>query len=64
MTILISEYYSDDKIKLSQVIKRDNGYRVVMHNVYFETVEEIYFDNLQNAEDHAENYVMENIQYD
>jgi len=64
MTKLISEYYSNDNIKISQVFKRGDEYRVVMHNIYFETIEEVYINNLRDAEDFAENYVMENLTYE
>jgi len=54
----ISEYYSEDGQRRSSVLTRGSGYRVTTFDSYFEKLNEMYFDVLQDAEDYAEDYVM------
>lgn len=56
--MMISEYKSTDGLKIATVFKRDTSYRVFMHDSYFETSNEKFFDVLDNAEDFAEDYVL------
>lgn len=53
----ISEYYSDDKEKVSMVFKRGKEYRVVYLDRNSEIVREMYFTDLNEAEDYAEDWV-------
>ena len=54
----LSEYYSDDRLRYSMVLARDNSYRVVLLDSYFETQEEKFFDILEQAENCAEDWVL------
>jgi hypothetical protein len=54
----ISEYYSDDKLRYSMVLKRDDSFRVVVLDSYFETQDERFFDILEQAENYAEDFVL------
>lgn len=54
----VSEYYSDDGQRRSSVLTRGSGYRVATFDSYFEKLNEAYFDNLEDAENYAEDYVM------
>jgi hypothetical protein len=58
MSNLISEYYSNDRQKVSMVLGRDSGYRVVCLDSYFETEKETFFDVLDTAEEFAEDWVL------
>ena len=58
MNALISEYYSDNKLKTSMVFSRGGEYRVVCLDSYFETEKEYYYKDLNSAEDFAEDWVL------
>ena len=58
MSNLISEYYSNDRIKVAMVFARDTSYRVLCLDNYFETEKESYFEELNTAEDFAEDWVL------
>jgi hypothetical protein len=58
MTSLISEHYSEDKIKYAAVFARGDSYRVLCLDSYFETQKELYFQNLDKAEDSAEDWIL------
>jgi hypothetical protein len=57
MSSIISEYYSDDKLKYAAVFHRGEEYRVLCLDSYFETQKEHYFQEIDKAEDCAEDWV-------
>lgn len=56
--MIISEFESDDRQKTAIVFKRENSFRVSTYDVYFERQTEKFFDNLEEAENFAEDYVL------
>ena len=57
MTIDLSEYYSDDGTRSASVVQHESSYLVVMNRSGFETQLDT-FDNLLDAENKAEDWVM------
>ena len=58
MTTLISEHYSEDKLKYAAVFARGGGYRVLCLDSYFETQKEYFFKEINKAEDRAEDWIL------
>jgi hypothetical protein len=58
MSNLISEHYSNDRLKVAMVFSRSTSYRVLCLDSYFETQKEFYFEELNTAEDFAEDWVL------
>lgn len=59
MSQLISTYFSDNQLLTAMVFNRgDLGYRVCCLDSYFGTEKEFFFDQLQEAEDFAEDWVL------
>ncbi len=58
MSNLISEHFSDNKQKVAMVFARGSKYRVFCLDIYFETEKELYFNNIDKAEDYAEDWVL------
>lgn len=58
MNTIISEYYSDSKLKTAMVFSRGGEYRVVCLDSYLETEKEYYYKDLNSAEDFAEDWVL------
>ena len=59
MNLLISEHKSDDGLRTAMVFSRSSEFRVVCLESYFETQREFYFKTLQEAEDCAEEWVLD-----
>ncbi len=58
MQKIISEFKSDDGLRTAMVLTRADEFRVVYLDSYFEHQSEGFFRTLQEAEDHAEDWVL------
>ena len=56
--ITISEYYSDDSERTAQVIQTDEHTFMVQFYLVGEKTSHVYYDNLNDAEQRAEDYVI------
>jgi len=56
--ILISEYYSDDNERSARVIQTDEHTFMVEFYLVGEKTSHVYYNDLDNAEQRAEDYVM------
>ena len=56
VTMIISEY--QEGVRTATVYRRDNGFRIVLLDSYFETQDEKYANTIDEAEDIAENWVL------
>jgi len=57
MTIDLSEYYSNDGARSASVVQYESSYLVLMNRTGFEA-QVITYDNLLDAENKAEDWVM------
>jgi len=57
MAIDLSEYYSNDGARSASVVQHESSYLVLMNRTGFEA-QVIAFDNLLDAENKAEDWVM------
>ena len=59
MQKIISQYESKDKLRTAMVLSRADEYRVVCLESYFETQKEFFFRTLTEAENCAEDWVLD-----